>query len=254
LGKGLRRLCHVDCAYQIQKWLALLFGESSTQSLEEESLLEMLHISLWGDQSRGWSLDIANQHLQHNPAAVRDLKHILEHRLQHAPVHHAGRIPDLSGVLTIHAQYTRDEILVGLGHWSLSRRPDQREGVLHISSLKVDAFFVTLHKTEEDYSPTTMYEDYLVSHDQFHWQSQSNTSALSPTGQRYIHHREMGYTPLLFVRETRTLPSGLPAPYVFLGPCQYLSHQDSRPMSIIWKLVHPVPARLYRRMANQAVS
>lgn len=44
-------------------------------------------------------------------------------------------------------------------------------------------------------SPTTMYEDYLISHDLFHWQSQSNTSEQSPTGQRYIRHRDLGYMP-----------------------------------------------------------
>ena len=98
-----------------------------------------------------------------------------------------------------------------------------------------------------------MYEDYLISSEQFHWQSQSGTSAESPTGQRYIRHRQLGYTPLLFVRETRELPSGLAAPYVFLGPCEYVSHEASRPMSIVWRLRHPVPARLFRVMARQAV-
>jgi hypothetical protein len=53
---------------------------------------------------------------------------------------------------------------------------------------------VTLQKTDEDYSPTTMYEDYLISHDQLHWQPQSSTSAESSTGQRYINHHAMGYT------------------------------------------------------------
>jgi Domain of unknown function (DUF3427). len=98
-----------------------------------------------------------------------------------------------------------------------------------------------------------MYEDYLISHDLFHWQSQSSTSEESPTGQRYIHHRRLGYTPLLFVRETKTLPSGLSAPYYFLGPCEYQSHTGSRPMSIVWRLRHSVPARLFRTMARQNV-
>jgi hypothetical protein len=98
-----------------------------------------------------------------------------------------------------------------------------------------------------------MYEDYLISHDQFHWQSQSNTSVDSPTGQRYLNHRKMGYTPLLFIRETRSLPSGLSSPYFFLGPCEYLSHQGSRPISIVWQLRHSVPARLFRAMARQHV-
>ena len=129
-----------------------------------------------------------------------------------------------------------------------------REGVLHLAHSKIDAFFVTLQKTEEDYSPTTMYEDYLISHELFHWQTQSNTSAESTTGTRYIRHREIGYTPLLFVREKRTNASGSTSSYVFLGPCDYQSHEGSRPMSIIWKLQNAVPARLYRVMARQAAA
>jgi hypothetical protein len=34
---------------------------------------------------------------------------------------------------------------------------------------------------------------------------------------------------------------------------EYVSHQGSRPMSIVWKLGHPVPARLFRVMARQNV-
>ncbi|MEQ8790966.1 MAG: DUF3427 domain-containing protein [Pirellulaceae bacterium] len=253
LAKGLLRLCHVDCAEQIQNWLQYIEGESSDLAALDQRLLDMLHISLWGDDSRAWSATEADEQLRQNPVAVSDLQAILKHRLEHAPAMHAGRLADLSGPLTIHAQYTRDEILIGLGHWSLEHRPSHREGVLHLSESKVDAFFVTLQKTEEEYSPTTMYEDYLISHDLFHWQSQSNTSIESPTGRRYIGHRERGYTPLLFVRETKNLPSGRVAPYTYLGPCEHVSHEGSRPISIVWKLRHAVPARLFRVMARQNV-
>ncbi len=157
----------------------------------------------------------------------------------------------LAEALTIHAAYTRDEILVALGHWSFNNRPSQREGVLHLNERKLDVFFVTLQKSEDEYSPTTMYEDYLISHDLFHWQSQSNTSEQSPTGQRYIRHSELGYTPLLFGRETKSLPSGFSALYHFLGPCKYVNHMGSRPISITWKLLHAVPTRLLRTMARQ---
>ena len=251
LAKGLRRLSHIDDPDQIRQ--LLLYLESPRRRESEMRLAEMLHITLWGDECQGWSIDTADARLRANPSALADLRTLLEYQLVHAPAHHAGRVEELAGPLTIHAQYTRDEILVGLGHWSLERRPSQREGVLHLSTSKVDAFFVTLQKTEDDYSPTTMYEDYLISHDLFHWQSQSNTSTESPTGQRYILHRERGYTPMLFVREARTLPSGLISPYVFLGPCNYVSHTGSRPISIVWKLRHAVPARIYRTMARQAV-
>ncbi len=254
LAKGLRRICHVDSADLIHQWKQLIDKASLDTPVQDLRLKEMLFVSLWADQGLEWSVDLAHQRLRENRAAIDDLKEILTHQLRRAPALHAGQLPDVSGPLNIHAQYTRDEILVGLGHWSLSHRPRFTEGVLHISTSNVDAFFVTLQKTEEDYSPTTMYEDYLISHDRFHWQSQSTTSAESETGTRYIRHREMGYTPLLFVRESRKLPSGLSAPYFFLGPCDYLSHTGSRPMSIVWELLHKVPARLFRVMARQNVA
>ena len=253
LAKGLRRISHVECAEQIRQWLTLLDGNAGSTA-EDSRLAQMLHVGLWGNDSKGWTLANASERLQQNPAAVRDIRAVLEYRLSHAPTHHAGRVPEIAGPLTIHAAYTRDEILVGLGHWSLKRRPDHREGVLQLQAANIDAFFVTLQKTEEEYSPTTMYEDYLISQDQFHWQSQSNTSVQSATGQRYIHHRDLGYTPLLFVRDTKSLPSGLSAPYHFLGPCEYVSHAGSRPISIVWRLLHTVPARLFRTMARQNVA
>ena len=252
LAKGLRRISQVNCPTQIGVWQELLVNPDFNLNSAYERLLTMLFVTLWDAQSLGWTLEEASQRIRENPAALSDLQAILAHRLAQAPALSLAQLPNVAGPLTVHAQYSRDEILVGLGHWSLSKRPDQREGVLHLANTKIDAFFVTLQKTEEEYSPTTMYEDYLISHDLFHWQSQSNTSAESKTGQRYIHHESLGYTPLLFVRETRKLPSDLTAPYTFLGPCSYVSHTGSRPMSIVWKLRYPVPARLYREMARQA--
>jgi len=41
-------------------------------------------------------------------------------------------------------------------------------------------FFVTLDKSEREYSPTTLYKDYAISPTQFHWESQSTTTQLSP--------------------------------------------------------------------------
>jgi len=75
----------------------------------------------------------------------------------------------------------------------------------------------------------------LLSPSLFHWQSQSTTSSTSPTGQRYIHHRERGSHILLFVRQAKTNALGT-SPYVFLGPADYVSHEGGRPMAITWRL------------------
>jgi superfamily II DNA or RNA helicase len=250
LRKGLRRASHLNCPRQIQDLLDYLASPDVKASNSQSTHIEMLHTTLWGTQFKDRKLDDAKRDLIANPSVVDDLRLVLEHQLKYSIRSNALAC---SGVdpLSIHSAYTRDEILVGLGHWSFNHRPSQREGVLHLKDRKLDVFFVTLQKSEDEYSPTTMYEDYLISHELFHWQSQGNTSEQSATGQRYIRHVEMGCTPLLFVRETKTLASGLTAPYTFLGPCQYVSHTGSRPMSITWRMKYPVPVHLYRAMARQ---
>ena len=49
---------------------------------------------------------------------------------------------------------------------------------------------------------------------------------------------------MLFVRATKTDAFG-PAPYVFLGPADYVSHEGSRPMAITWHLRRPMPTEVY---------
>lgn len=245
LAKGIRRFIHIDDPHQIRFLIAHLDGHTPADPLAERRRA-MLHVTLWGVDGISMSNDEADERLRVNPSALTDLKAVLEYRLHHTRTRPTELLPDLTGPLALHAEYTRDEALIGLGHWNLDRRPDLREGVLHIPDRKIDAFFITLQKTEEAYSPTTMYEDYAISDELFHWQSQNRTSADTPTGQRYIHHRERGYTPLLFVRERNLLPGGLAAPYAFLGPARYVSHEVSKPLSIVWRLRTPMPTRLAR--------
>jgi uncharacterized protein DUF3427 len=151
--------------------------------------------------------------------------------------------------MELSAEYTRAGILAALGIWRLDRQWDVREGVLWVPEIQADLLFITLDKTETDYSPTTMYNDYAISASLFHWQSQSTTSAEAPAGRRYIDHRERGSTVLLFVRQEKRR-NGLASPYYFLGPADYVRHQGSRPMNIIWKLHHPMPAKYLEKAAR----
>lgn len=113
---------------------------------------------------------------------------------------------------------------------------------------RADVFFTTLNKADKDYSPSTMYHNYFINENLFHWQSQSTTAADSPTGRRYIHHRERGSRVLLFVREYKTdrLTGGAEA-YTFLGTANYVKHEGSRPMNIIWQLDRPIPAKFLKK-------
>jgi hypothetical protein len=92
-----------------------------------------------------------------------------------------------------------------------------------------------------------MYRDYAMSPSLVHWESQSTTSADSPTGRRYIGHHERGSHVLLFARETTGDEVGA-MPYMFLGPARYVSHEGSRPIAFVWRLEHEMPADFYQRI------
>jgi hypothetical protein len=115
--------------------------------------------------------------------------------------------------------------------------------------VQTDAFFVTLRKAERDYSPTTMYRDYAISPELFHWESQNATSTSSPTGQRYL--AGSGHT-LILARETRSSDWNGPRPFLCLGPATYVSHEGDRPIAITWKLRHPMTVDVYRRASLTA--
>lgn len=145
--------------------------------------------------------------------------------------------------LDLHCNYTRDQIFVALDYLKPSV---VRQGVKWLPEKKLDVFINTLNKAEKDYSPTTMYNDYSINEWLFHWQSQSTTSDTSPTGHRYIHHAEMGSKVLLFVREYESDIVGT-APFTFLGLAEYKSHEGSKPMSIVWQLRAPIPAKFIKK-------
>jgi len=257
LTKGLRRMQHVNSAPYIRRLLEIVgdneaAARESARSEEDRRMLAMLYFSLWGGTKTIGTYDEVVRRLSRNPCLREELVELLHLRLSQVGTVAIDLELPFVCPLTLHSLYTRDEILAALGRWSLSERPDMREGVLHLREISADVFLTTLNKTEKDYSPSTMYQDYAINEQLFHWQSQSTTSEDSPTGRRYVEHAQRGYTVLLFTREHKQT-AGLASPYYFLGPADYQSHEGSRPMSIVWRLRHHIPAQLLRRTARLAV-
>ena len=258
LTKGLRRVAHLADADLIRRLLLLLDpGATSRSALQLDTRTErqllMLELGLWTPSRLPPSPQEGLRQLDANPTLRDELRELLVYRLGCIDSVAPPLALPFDCPLTLHAPYTRDEVLAALGHWTRAEQPDMREGVLHLPNLKADVFFVTLHKTERDYSPTTMYQDYAINERLFHWQSQSTTSASSPTGRRYIEHAERRYTVLLFGREHKNR-NGLAQPFFCLGPARYVDHTGSRPISITWRLDYSLPARLFRTLARLAVA
>jgi hypothetical protein len=50
---------------------------------------------------------------------------------------------------------------------------------------------------------------------------------------------------MLFVRDNRRDERDVSTPYLCLGPARHVSHQNDRPMQIVWELERPMPTEIY---------
>jgi hypothetical protein len=155
--------------------------------------------------------------------------------------------------LKVHARYTRDQILAGIGLSTFARKSPSREGVALNSALNTEVLFINLIKSEENFSPTTMYDDYAINETLFHWQSQNSAGPDTPKGISYIKHEEEDKIILLFVREKNKDEYGNSMGYVFVGEGTLKEHYGAKPMSIKWELNEPLPHYLWKDAAKLRV-
>lgn len=246
LVAAVARLVHVDDQERLDTWTAFLTQDVPPpvpDDPRQRRLLTMLHFQLWGVSAsvgsladgfdRLWAVEPIRLELVETFA-------LLGERISHvgAPLGLPLPVP-----ITLHARYSRDEILAAFGIGSAEQPPSVREGVKYDDASNTDLFFVTLNKSERDYSPSTLYRDYAISPTEFHWESQSTTSVDSRPGRRYLNGES---NVVLFAREQKVGPTGAAAPYMALGPCRYVSHEGDRPISITWRLATPMPADLFQ--------
>ncbi|XKE46203.1 DUF3427 domain-containing protein [Halomonas organivorans] len=208
-----------------------------------------LHYLLWGRKGETVGVNDLEQSLQKwraNPSVAADAAEIAAWRRSHQPVplHRVEGLP-FNCQLLLHGAYGTAEIKSLLGLASLEKPGATGVGVIHAKQIRAYIHLVTFQKEERDFSPTTRYRDYPISRNLLHWESQSNTTQASGTGQNYLHFEERGYTILFFARLTKRI-DGETAPFLFLGPAKALrSYQGDRPIAMTWELEYPMPAELF---------
>ena len=262
LTKAMLRLCAVDSRRWISFLLRILpqieqIDESEISSIEL-NMLTMLYYTVWQKPLNACGFNSVIESiaaLKRNKTLFAELLELLEYRFNSIDIVDEPVYLGFDSPLDLYCNYSRDQLLTALEYYTPEKMPSMREGVLYLKDKDIDVLLVTLNKAEKDYSPTTLYNDYSINEFLFHWQSQSTTSDTSSTGQRYIHHKQQGSKVLLFVREYKTEKAGsanLALPYTFLGLADYVSHEGSRPMNIVWRLRKPIPAK-YLKKTNKLI-
>lgn len=252
LRKAVGRLLHIEDRVRLEAYSRFLAEPAAPPpgSARDTALLRMLVVGIAGQHLNAEDLQRAAAFVWRHPQVVAELREVLQllaEQSDHVQPDLPGR-PDVP--LLIHARYTRPEILAAL-HQKPDRAstPPWREGVYWAADQRTDVFVVTIDKTADHFSPTTRYRDYAISRELFHWESQSKTSADSPTGRRYQQHVAHGSQVLLFARQSNTDRA-----FWFLGPATYVQHEGELPMAITWRLTHPLPGDLYAQFAATAVA
>lgn len=220
---------------------------------ENSLFLNMLYYDFWQTPRLYSTLQEAISTIGKNKVVVSEIIEVLEIIID--KIAHIELDIELlyQQPLKVHSRYTRAQILAGFGVNTFISKTGSIAGVLNIPEKNTELLFITLEKTEENYSPTTMYNDYAKSETIFHWQSQNSTRPESNSGQSYINQEKTAKEILLFVREKETDSFGNTMSYVFLGNSKFIDFNGSQPMNINWELKEPIPHYMWKETAKMAV-
>ncbi|HLI61373.1 MAG TPA: DUF3427 domain-containing protein [Solirubrobacteraceae bacterium] len=246
--RALSRVAHVDDPERIDFYGSVLREpappEPSSLDERQRRLMTMLAWNLGSGSSSLASLDDFLLALWMEEDVRKELTELLDLLDQRSTTRGrpSGLAPEVP--LALHAKYTRTDVLAALGISDGIKPPPSREGLTSTPDARYDAFFVDLQKAERDYSPTTMYRDYAINRELFHWESQSTQAPNQPRVRRWIEHQQRGGNILLFVRDKKRSELGT-QPFTFLGPVTYVEHSGERPVAFTWKLPEQMPEDLF---------
>ena len=144
--------------------------------------------------------------------------------------------------LCLHASYGAREILTAVSWLKASRRSPFQAGVLPLAERQTELLFVTLDKSE-GYHDRIAYHDYAISAERFHWQTQNSAGPDTKSGRRYVESPTNGWQFQLFVRAQKG------DAYRACGRVLLEKVEGDRPMSVVWRLESPLPARLFREFS-----
>ncbi len=215
----------------MQQVIRHLRGQNTKAALQAAADANIpIHYRFWGKPGPALMIENVEQsfaRLMANPSVLRDAEEILNWTEDTSRI--SGTMPELPFpcTLELHAQYNNIDILAHLGMATLESGGQRGVGVIHCRQIRTYVLLVTYQKTEQEFSPSTMYADYPTSRELLHWESQSNTPQNSNTGKNLIHHTERGYTILIFARNTKKKNS-VTQPYTYLGPAKRVSYEERK--------------------------
>lgn len=247
--------CNSNSYFQFILSIAKKGFKISMQQLSKEAQIMclMLHYDVWQNQGGFNSLEESINSIGKNSTLNEEIIEVLEILLDKIDFIEKEISLPYSQPLKIHSRYSRDQILAAFQISTFEKKSSNREGVAENKDLNTELLFIDLIKSETDFSPSTLYQDFALSEKIFHWQTQNSARSDKGKGLSYIKQSENGKRVLLFVREKNTDEFKNTMAYVFLGDGDFLESSGSKPMNIKWEVREPMPPFLWKDSAKMAI-
>lgn len=245
LEKGVFNLVHHNTARFLRFVEAFAKGSKDYMNPNNEVYALMLYYALFLDRldKSGFSNiyeALALLQTEKYKYFNREIQEIVAYLMEHLQIKTMPLGNDIIPKMELYGCYTREEIFTLVGRQTAERKMQGSvTGVFNLPEHNATLLFVTLNKSEADFSPSTQYNDYLINENFFHWQSQNTDSHSNNGGKRYTMQSETDNRIILFVREEKKDGYGNTCPFHCFGLVDYISSHGDFPMNVTWKLEEP---------------
>ena len=246
--KGIGNLVHVNTVSYLNfiRKVMLAKGNVKCNDEREETFAVMLYYTLFIDNISKVgvkSISEALRRLADYPMFISEILELTDYLLAHLETKTFSVGEGMPMGLEQYGCYTREEVFAIFKRQTANKKMQGSvAGVFNIEELNTELFFVTLNKSDKDFSAETMYNDYVVSENEFRWESQ-NTDSHQGKGKRFVEQKKNGKKFLLFVRENKKDGYGNTCPFICFGLVDYIRSKDDKPMKINWQTHHPILPR-----------
>ena len=249
LEKGMSGLIHHNTSSFLRFVERFIAGEDVHKVDGNKTYAIMLYYALFQDKISKTGYSSINEALEliHLPKYTyfkQEIAEIVSYLLSRLDIKTTPIGAEIIPGLELYGCYTREEVFTLVGRQTAEvKMQGAASGVFNLPEHNATLLFVTLNKSEKDFSPSTQYNDYLINEEYFHWQSQNTDSHNNNGGRRYTEQEQTKNKIILFVREEKKDGFGNTSPFHCFGLVDYVSSHDDFPMNVKWKLQKPAMAQ-----------
>ncbi len=249
LERGMKNLIHHNSASFLHFVRDFINGSEDYFNEEYKTYATMLYYNLYSDRIDHTEFNDMYDALKkiYDPKYhyfKQEISEIISYLLSHLEISTRPLGEDILPGVELYGCYTREEIFTLTGRQTAQiRMQGAAAGVFALQEYNATLLFVTLNKSDRDFSPSTQYDDYVIDENHFHWQSQNRDSHSNRGGQVYTGQAKNHNKIILFVREEKKDAYGNTSPFHCFGEVNYVESHGDKPMNITWRLNEPIMAQ-----------